>query len=135
MPPHVDQQCNTSATVWPLFAGETGDKLALSYLLSCLKYSHLSAVAFDAIYAIFMWHPNPEITALMHQACSMISSKEAAVPILDRIIELEPDYYEVRSWLFSFQKITRYSCVIPIMHVVGNLGALFSGHSMLRKDQ
>ena len=42
-----------------------------------------------------MWHPNPEITALMNQACSMIATKEAAVPILDRVIELEPDYYEV----------------------------------------
>ena len=42
-----------------------------------------------------MWHPNPEITALMNQACSMISTKEAAVPILDRVIELEPMYYEV----------------------------------------
>ena len=43
-----------------------------------------------------MWHPNPEITALMNQACSMISTKEAAVPILDRVIELEPMYYEVK---------------------------------------
>ena len=42
-----------------------------------------------------MWHPNPEITALMNQACSMIATKEAAVPILDRVIELEPNYYEV----------------------------------------
>lgn len=43
-----------------------------------------------------MWHPNPEITALMNQACSMISTKEAAVPILNRVIELEPTYYEVK---------------------------------------
>ncbi|DBB10761.1 hypothetical protein WJX82_011212 [Trebouxia sp. C0006] len=74
--------------------GGTGDKFALPYLLACLKHGRLSSVAFDAIYAIFMWHPNPEITALMNQACSMISTKEAAVPILDRVIELEPMYYE-----------------------------------------
>ena len=78
-----------------LLAGETGDKFALPYLLACLKHSHLSTVAFDAICAIFMWHPNPEITALMTHACSMISTKGVALPILDRVIQLEPDYYEV----------------------------------------
>lgn len=77
------------------FAGGTGDKLALPQLLSCLKDSQLSAAAFDAIYAIFMWHPDPEITALMNQACSLIPVKDAAIPLLDRIIQLQPDYYEV----------------------------------------
>jgi len=88
---HADLLCDLSV----VHAGATGDKFALPYLLACLKHGRLSSVAFDAIYAIFMWHPNPEITALMNQACSMISTKEAAVPILDRVIELEPMYYEV----------------------------------------
>ncbi|KAL3152444.1 hypothetical protein ABBQ32_001491 [Trebouxia sp. C0010 RCD-2024] len=74
--------------------GGTGDKLALPHLLHCLKDSQLSGAAFDAIYAIFMWHPDPEISALMNQACRMIPVKEAAVPLLDRIIQLQPEYYE-----------------------------------------
>ena len=87
----------TSATDWQavLVPGGTGDKLALPYLLKCLKDSQLSAAAFDAIYAIFMWHPDPEIAALMHTACRRISDKETAIPLLDRIIQLQPDYYEV----------------------------------------
>ena len=76
--------------------GGTGDQHALPYLLNCLKDSQLSAAAFDAIYAIFVWHPDPEITALMNQACRMIAVKDAAVPLLDRIIQLQPEYYEVR---------------------------------------
>lgn len=83
-------QCSNSFPV-----GGTGDEHALPHLLNCLKDSQLSAAAFDAIYAIFMWHPDPEITALMNQACRMIPVKDAAVPLLDRIIQLQPDYYEV----------------------------------------
>ena len=81
--------------------GGTGDQHALPYLLNCLKDSQLSAAAFDAIYANFMWHPDPEITALMNQACRMIPVKDAAVPLLDRIIQLQPEYYEVcmQFWL------------------------------------
>ena len=75
--------------------GGTGDAHALPHLLDCLKDSQLSAAAFDAIYAIFLWHPDPDITALMNQACRMIPIKDAAVPLLDRIIQLQPDYYEV----------------------------------------
>lgn len=48
-----------------------------------------------------MWHPDPEITALMNEACRMIPIKDAAIPLLDRIIQLQPEYYEVRlhCWL------------------------------------
>ena len=42
-----------------------------------------------------MWHPDPEITALMNQACQKIPVKDAALPLLDRIIQLQPEYYEV----------------------------------------
>ena len=106
-------------------AGGTGDKFALPYLLACLKHGRLSSVAFDAIYAIFMWHPNPEITALMNQACSMISTKEAAVPILDRVIELEPMYYEVKLRPVLHQYSDAHGLKLPSMQRISAVTCWF----------
>ena len=104
----------------PAVAAGTGDDHALPHLFNCLKDSQLSAAAFDAIYAIFMWHPDPEITALMNQACRMIPIKDAAVPLLDRIIQLQPEYYEVRlHWLLlhgiSMLKMMCH-CTFPLLY-------------------
>lgn len=61
-----------------------------------LKDFRLSAAAFEAIYNIFMWHPDPDITHLMNQACQLMATdKAAATSILDRVIQLQPQYYEV----------------------------------------
>ena len=118
---HTDLLCDLFA----FRAGGTGDKFALPYLLACLKHGHLSSVAFDAIYAIFMWHPNPEITGLMNQACSMISTKEAAVPILDRVIELEPMYYEVKLRPVLHQYSDAHGLKLPSMQRISAVTCWF----------
>ncbi len=118
---HADLLCDLSG----FHAGGTGDKFALPYLLACLKQGRLSSVAFDAIYAIFMWHPNPEITALMNQACSMISTKEAAVPILNRVIEVEPTYYEVKLRPVLHQHIDSQGAKSPSMQRISAVTCWF----------
>lgn len=66
--------------------------------MHCLKSSHLSSAASEAIYNIFMWHPDPDIAHLMNQACNLMATdRSAATSILDRIIQLQPQYYEVRA--------------------------------------
>ena len=93
------------------YAGGTGDKLALPYLLSCLKHKHLSAAASNAIYSIFLWHPNPEITALMNQACSLVHTRDAAIPLLDKVIEQEPEYYEASNCVL-INYIRPHLCIV-----------------------
>ena len=62
----------------------------------CLKDFGLSSAAFEAIYNIFMWHPDPDIMHLMNQASSLMATdRDAATSILDRVIQLQPQYYEV----------------------------------------
>lgn len=63
----------------------------------CLKDFGLSSAAFEAIYNIFIWHPDPDIMHLMNQACILMATdRDAATSILDRIIQLQPHYYEVQ---------------------------------------
>lgn len=72
--------------------------------MHCLKDSQLSSTAFEAIYNIFMWHPDPDITHLMSQACQLMSTdKSAATSILDRVIQLQPNYYEVPTTSFCLR--------------------------------
>eukprot|EP00200_Dunaliella_tertiolecta_P005200 CAMPEP_0202344606 /NCGR_PEP_ID=MMETSP1126-20121109/4215_1 /ASSEMBLY_ACC=CAM_ASM_000457 /TAXON_ID=3047 /ORGANISM="Dunaliella tertiolecta, Strain CCMP1320" /LENGTH=317 /DNA_ID=CAMNT_0048935819 /DNA_START=209 /DNA_END=1162 /DNA_ORIENTATION=+ len=76
---------------------ETGDSIVIPELAACLSNPEVYDIAQTAMWAIWMQHPDPELSDLMMEGCSLMSSSaqgEKAFMCFQKLIDRDPGFAE-----------------------------------------